>query len=156
DLTAAALAEPKPSDLQLEPVDGQWAVTDKGRVLHLYSMNSPGTAKLAEEEATFLRNRHLDQQLIRTGDGYATSNCHGWVFAGGRHWVRGDQVDPILRDNGYRQVPVPQPGDVAIFRNDRGEVAHSGVVRGTNAEGRVLLESKWGRLGRFLHTHEQH
>jgi hypothetical protein len=45
---------------------------------------------------------------------------------------------------------------VAVFRNANGEVAHSGIVRGTNAEGKVLIESKWGRLGRFVHTDDQH
>ncbi len=28
------------------------------------------------------------------------SNCHGWVFAGGKHIVRGESVDKILEDNG--------------------------------------------------------
>ena len=26
----------------------------------------------------------------------------------------------------------------------------------TDAEGKILIESKWGRLGRFIHTNEQH
>ena len=48
--------------------------------------------------------------------------------------------------------PAPRPGDVAIFRDLAGQVTHSAVVRGLASDGLVILESKWGWAGRFLHT----
>src|SRR5205807_1160464 len=78
----------------------------------------------------------------------ATSNCHGWVFTGGRYWVKGGAVEDILRDNGYRTVEDPRPGDLVVYRDDQGAVSHTGVVSSVGADGLVLVESKWSWLGR--------
>ena len=37
-----------------------------------------------------------------------------------------------------------------------GKVSHTGLVQAIMEDGRVLLESKWGKMGRYLHTPEQH
>src|SRR5262249_59637069 len=68
----------------------------------------------------------------------------------------GSQVPQILADNGYRPVTTPRAGDLVVFRDGQGEVVHSGVVCGASEDGTVLIESKWGRLGRFVHTASQH
>jgi len=140
---------------ELEPVAGRWAVTDKGRTLHVYAMPY-GYADVDARESAFLQARQASLHLIRTGEAQTTYNCHGWVFAGGQHWVRGEQVDIILKDNGYHRVHNPQPGDVVVLRDPNGAVVHTGLVRGTNDEGLILVESKWGQLGRFIATADEH
>jgi hypothetical protein len=70
--------------------------------------------------------------------------------------VRSSAVERILADNGYKSTSEPQPGDVAVFRNPSGEVTHTGVVRAAGEGSPVLVESKWGRGGRFIHGSEEH
>src|SRR5262249_10677123 len=65
--------------------------------------------------------------------------------------VRSTYVDKILEDNGYSTAAKPQAGDAIVYRNEFGIIVHTGVVRLANGDS-VLIESKWGPLGRFLHA----
>jgi hypothetical protein len=60
-------------------------------------------------------------------------------------------VNAILQDNGYSLVAQPQVGDLAIYRSLADEVTHTGLVRMVGGDGSVLVESKWGPLGIYLH-----
>jgi hypothetical protein len=57
----------------------------------------------------------------------------------------------ILTDNEYAEVNRPQEGDVAIYRRD-GDICHCGIVRIVDKHAPVLIESKWGPLGVYLHA----
>jgi hypothetical protein len=74
------------------------------------------------------------------------------VFTDGRYWIKGEQVEKIIKENGYKEVSEPGENDLVIFRNEEGKIVHSGLVRALTRGGLVLIESKWGRAGRFLHT----
>ena len=58
----------------------------------------------------------------------------------------------ILADNGYVVVDEPREGDIVIYRDGLGQVQHTGLVRFVGTDGLVLVESKWGSLGIYLHT----
>ena len=45
----------------------------------------------------------------------------------------------------------PRPGDLAIYRNRMGGVAHTAVVRAVCDDGVPIVEGKWGWMGVFLH-----
>lgn len=140
--------------IELRPAS-QEAQTDAGRPVPLFLPDAgDDTASFSEE--SYMRRRHLDQHIIQTGPVDLGYNCHGWVFAGGKFWVRGASVPKILEDNGYKAVSRPRPGDVAIFVDKKGEVMHTALVRGRGASGAILLESKWGKLGRYIHTADRH
>jgi hypothetical protein len=130
------------------------ARTDAGCEIPLFSVSAADGVS-AETEAHFIQGQRLGRKLIQTGPADVGYNCHGWVFTGGRYWVRGGCVDAILAENGYQPTAAPLPGDVAVFRDATGAVTHTGVVRGT-AEGAVLIESKWGAMGRYIHTADDH
>jgi hypothetical protein len=132
------------------------ATTDAGRSIPLFQVSADVVAASADEEARYLRELRLHSQVIQTGPPDVRFNCHGWVFGDGRGWLRSKMVDTILQDNAYQVVERPLAGDVAIFRNQLGEVTHSGVVRTGEKDGSVLIESKWGRFGRFVHTPDRH
>jgi len=136
----------------LQEADGPGAWTDAGRSVTLWQ---PVSSRPARETAA-AELRALDPtgqlgRMIRTGPADDTSNCHGWVFTGGRYWLAPEGVDAILADNGYRSVSDPHPGDVVIYRAG-GAITHTAVVRTVGNGGLVLLESKWGWMGVFLHT----
>src|SRR5262249_49733975 len=78
--------------------------------------------------------------------------CHGWVFAMGQAWISGAAVDTILDDNGYASVDDPAVGDLVVYRDGTGKVLHSGIVRGVAGDERILVESKWGALGIYVHA----
>ena len=101
-----------------------------------------------------MRVLHLGQslRLIATGGRTAESNCHGWVFAGNRFWLMGKDVERILVDNRYETVTDPAPGDLVIYRGNTGAIVHSAIVRGRTGDGEMLLESKWGSKGCFVHA----
>jgi hypothetical protein len=105
---------------------------------------------LSAVEGRYFRNLHLTEQVIREAQADERSNCHGWVFAGGRYILSGDDVDLILTENLYTKQASPQSGDLAIYRNN-GTVAHTAVVMYVTQGQPVMVRGKWGNLGVFLH-----
>ena len=132
--------------------------TDRGRPISTLIGPNPtaSSAELLAAQSRLLATRGLAGEVIALPTGWQDCNCHGFVFAGGKYWIAGKQIDPILDDNGYRLVTPPQADDVAIYRGDAGQVLHSGIVRGLTGDRVVLVESKWGSMGRFIHPHDRH
>jgi len=131
------------------------AQTDAGTPIPLFEPSSSALAAPLDVEARFLHDQRLNGKAIQTAPSDVHYNCHGWVFTGGRFWLRGGQVEAVLKDNAYQPVEKPHKGDLAVFRNPLGEVTHTGLVR-TGTGGTVLIESKWGRFGRFVHGPDEH
>ena len=88
--------------------------------------------------------------MIRTAPPDPSYDCHGWVFTGERYVIHGKDVEWILRDNRYELVQSPSPGDLAIYRDRAGRIAHSGLVVATRSGAAPLIESKWGYIGRYV------
>jgi hypothetical protein len=139
----------------LEEVPGLTAWTDAGERVALWRVPA-GAAAGPPEEYSYIRENGLRLRLIRTGPASLDCNCHGWVFTGGKFWVHGASVEPILRGNRYRAVAAPAVGDLAVFRDSSGAPGHTALVRAVGEDGAVLLESKWSVHGRFLHTPAGH
>jgi hypothetical protein len=105
-------------------------------------------------ERHYLANIDQDiRKLVRTAEPFPSSNCHGWVFTGGRFGIQDAHVAAILKENGYAPVNGERDSDLAIYRVD-GRIKHTGIVR--IRDGRTLVESKWGPFGVFLHTPASH
>jgi hypothetical protein len=133
------------------PTDRARATTDRGTVVVLKEPTaSRDQSEMIGPEEKMLRNTRLDDQVIRIGPPDDRSNCHGWVFTGGRFVVGGAEVDKILKENGYEEVYDPRPGDLAVYRAG-GAVSHTAKVRYVTEGQPVLVEGKWGTLGVFLH-----
>lgn len=131
------------------------AVTDQGHDIPLWEAgNNPVSPRAldAAEDAT-LRQYNLMGRVIRVAAADPSINCHGWTFTGGHYLLPDDAIEPILHENGYRRVEKPGVGDLIIYRNDHGEVCHSGVVWSV-ADGLVLVKSKWAWIGCYLHAPE--
>jgi hypothetical protein len=132
------------------PTDRGKAATDHGTAVVLKEP-VPRTIDLVASEERLLRTTHLGDSVIRKGGATDESNCHGWVFTGGKFILSPDDVELILKENGYEEVHQPQVGDVIVYRSS-GTIAHTAIVRYV-AEGQpVLVEGKWGNLGVFLHA----
>lgn len=160
-----------PSGLELEvetlyacvPVDDAVLVTDQGRVFTLFHFDPrentddpppPPPAGAAPHKLQLASQRQpapLPLPPLRLARGDRATNCHGWVFTGGRYVLSEDAVEALLQDNGYKYVPTPQPGDVIVYRDGAGQILHSGRVRRVHSDSEVWIESKWGPGGRFVH-----
>jgi len=143
-------ADLDPRDLgisALSPVGDVTALTDGGTEVRLSTLD---TVVATGEVPVGFAGR-----LIVASGGTARSNCHGWVFTGGRYVIPGDRVDTILRENGYETVSSPLPGDLVIYRDDAGTPVHTGIVKAIGTDGFVLVESKWGQLDVFWHIAEE-
>jgi hypothetical protein len=133
------------------PTERIKASTDRGTRLVLKEPTAPRDgAELSGAEGRILKTSNLSEFVIRRGSADDRSNCHGWVFTGGQFFVSGEDVDVILKENGYYEHREPQPGDLVVYRADNA-VTHTAVVRYVSEGQPVLLESKWGKLGVFLH-----
>jgi hypothetical protein len=139
-------------DLQDVPVYSTQALTDVGRAISLFHFKMYSTSAEVEQ---FMRSTESGRtQIIRLGEPNPASNCHGWIFTGGRYGVRDGEVESILTDNGYREVPEPRQGDLAVyFTGDK--IKHSGLVRMADKHAPVIVESKWGPFGVYLHAADQ-
>lgn len=129
--------------------------TDSGTPVAVESSAQPRDSYdvRAAEDAVLAAFPRRDQ-VIRRAPGNDQSNCHGWVFTGGRYVVRGGDVDRILAENGYTPAAQPRPDDVCVYRGANNAVSHTALVRGVIPDGTVLVEGKWGCLGVFLHPAE--
>jgi len=103
-----------------------------------------------DAERRALTGMGFSERLIRTGPATEVTNCHGWVFTAGEYWLAPDDVELILTDNNYESVSEPGPGDLVIYR-EGSKLLHSGVVRTLMNDGSILVESKWGWMGTFIH-----
>jgi hypothetical protein len=133
------------------------AWTDRGRAVRpRTSKNAPPfTEELRAKQTALLRHFQLQEHVISLPNPDQDCNCHGWVFTGGRYWLSPDDVELILQDNRYQQVSQPQAGDLVVYRDPESKkIIHTGLLR--LADGPLLVESKWGVLGRFLHPHDSH
>lgn len=98
------------------------------------------------------KSRRFPAGCIETAPADSRYNCHDWTFFGGpNHYFQTGTVEEILGERGYQPVDQPALGDVIIYRCPSGAITHSGVVRALGTHGFVLIESKWGALGRYLH-----
>lgn len=127
------------------------AVTDMGTPVRLSKRDMT-----SDEFKAFIANSRpriaeMTAKAILRVEAFMDSNCHGWVFTGGKHVVQGADVPAILADNGYFEVTDPQPNDIAIYRDPKGAVAHTGLVRGSLAES-VMVEGKWGLGAIYIHA----
>ncbi len=130
-------------------------LTDRGNPVEIREATDPRPAhELAGLEDRVLNREPIRNQVLRRQPADDRSNCHGWVFSGGRFWIGGLSVDPILRDNGYQVVDEPQPGDLAVFRDSEGKINHTALVRYRSPGMPVMVESKWGCIGVYLHPVE--
>lgn len=128
------------------------ARTDRGSPIELHSPTEPLPAsELAAIEQSSAALSTWSGRYIQRGAAGDECNCHGWVFTGGKFNVGGRLVDTILTDNGYSPAPTPAVGDLCVYR-DGERVLHSAVVRAVLADGTVLVEGKWGRMGVYLHA----
>jgi hypothetical protein len=131
------------------PVREVSAVTDSGRAIPLFHFEMFTPAKDAEQ--LILAAEKFQHQVIRVEQPSAECNCHGWIFTGGQFGIRNPDVRAILADNGYVAVKDVREADLAIYTNGD-DYTHSGVVRLTDPSGLILVESKWGPFGVFLHA----
>lgn len=126
-----------------------------GGTIYIVSRPEPKSTRIEQllqwEAETLLNDERYAQQFIRTGQPEERYNCHGWTFTMGRRAVGVEEVHTLLKSGRYTKVPIPVPGDVVIYYDKSGEICHSGIVKATGRGQFVLIESKWGGAGRFLH-----
>ena len=128
-------------DGELEAVGEFVAVTDRGREVSLRRWTPNESSKTSAPL----------QALTES----SPANCHGWVFTEGKYYLECDDVERILADNGYVLCQSPEPGDLIVYRNPSGGISHTGLVQGIYLGGMVVIDSKWGLGGRFMHGPEQ-
>jgi len=130
-------------------MDGLTALTDLGTPLPLIAYDD--TDSLDEVERAYLGEERFRHQIIRLTPPSTACNCHGWVYTGGRFAIQSRFIPDLLAENGYEEVAQPQADDLVIYRGAAGSIEHTGLVRMVGKDGLVLVESKWGPLGVYLH-----
>jgi hypothetical protein len=154
-LALAAWVAPR-QDIQQPPpwpLPPGTAVTDRGiDVFVSESVHGAGPATaLSASEARSLRTSGLGRRVLPVAPPDWRYNCHGWILGGGRYLIPDASVELVLMDNGYRLTDQPRPGDLIVYRDSRGLICHTALVRVVQEEGELLLESKWAWMGRYLH-----
>jgi len=132
--------------------------TDLGHPVRTHRLLGAGeqpSASMLAAQQRMIEQWDMHDRVIQLPHGWQECNCHGFAYTGGRYWVPGEQVEKILEDNGYHPQPLPRADDLAIYRDREGTILHTGIVCGLASDGVILVESKFGRAGRFIHRHEQ-
>ncbi len=133
-----------------------YATTDKGNRIDLM-IRSVDTEEFDE---FILRSRSAIEQVASKAmcrrDAYKESNCHGWTFTRGEYILRNEQVQTILDDNGYVRKETPQQNDVVVYRDNSGNIIHTGIVCGFVGDHQPLVQSKWGAGALYIHFLDEH
>lgn len=122
---------------------------------------NPTANMIAMARLAFGLTASASTQLSQASGRY---NCHGLTFASRRTNVPsagmddGPVVADILRRDGYGKIiGQPQVGDVAVYRNEAGQIEHTGVVcridppQTSGGYSVVWVWSMWGQFGEFEH-----
>jgi hypothetical protein len=134
-----------------QPSEKARATTDRGTALVLREPVTPrGPNELSASEDKVLRDANVRNLVIRRTAPNDASNCHGWVFTGGKFYLSPDDVEAILKENGYQEVHQPLPGDLIVYRQG-GAVSHTAIVRYVTEGRQPFVEGKWGSLGVYEH-----
>lgn len=128
------------------------ALTDGNHPIKVFRLDQNEAGSEALKDPEFGNAVEYNGTVIQRGPADSLANCHGWVFLDGQYLISGEAVQRILDDNGYEIVEEALAGDVIIYRDDNRSIVHSGVVRGVLNDGTILIESKWGSEGVFLHN----
>ena len=96
------------------------AYTDQNFRIPVY-VNLRDHALDADAETMLLKRFKLVGLVTRTAAPDARCNCHGWIFTGGRFWVKGTDVGQVLHDNRYEEVSETRVGDLIVYRDDAGK-----------------------------------
>ena len=147
---------PRPSIVEIPPLrmlPANSAQTDNGHDVTLWAAILPNRPEedLSAAETYELNKDGVYAEVIRTAPPDRSYNCHGWIFTGNRCFIPDWTVDSIIEENGYKPVERPVVGDLVVYRNDQGAAFHSAIVRAVGEDGQIILESKWGWMGRYLH-----
>lgn len=135
--------------------DDHWmGETDKGNLVPLFHFDADDEKFKTFAKSFEGRFPNFSNSIISRKVADKEANCHGWVFTGGKFLIRGESVERILEENGYRVVNDPTAGDVIIYRSMNGDISHTALVQAVFNDGTVLAESKWGIDQRFLHLPE--
>jgi hypothetical protein len=124
--------------------------TDLGTAIPIL-INPVALPEQHEPEKLFFQQMGMERQTIGLAEADSSYSCHAWVFTDSRCHLGPESVDLILRENGYRLVRQPRVGDLIVYRDGRDAIVHTGVVRVVGVTGIVLVESKWGGWGRYMH-----
>ncbi len=76
--------------------------------------------------------------------GNTTYNCHGFTFHDAQTEGPQESTEQTIEDN-YHEVNDPQVGDIIVY--DGEAVSHTGLVVGHDADGNLLVVSKFGTTG---------
>ena len=121
---------------------------------------SPGYIALAQDAF-----HGLLTMVKQLGPPTGRYNCFGLVFASRRTNIPpiglpdAVNIDDLLQRDRYQRVPVPQVGDVVVYRGPR-DIEHAGFVcyvdslaldRSLTTAPLVMVWSMWGALGEFEH-----
>lgn len=135
----------------LEEVNEQVAVTDAGRRIPLYRWQVSDAEYRTYRQNEAARLSLFTQAAIPRSPSSPQANCHGWVFSDNQFLLQGRYVEWILKDNGYAQTQSPGPEDLVVYRDEHGSIVHTGIVRGVLDDGTIMIESKFGLDGLYLH-----
>jgi hypothetical protein len=128
-------------------------MTDRGNSFPLFRWEATEDQFKRYAQDSKERNSQY-HDLITQAEPTLRYNCHGWVFTGGNYLMQGEFVEQILCDNEYTLIEHPEEDDIVIYRSPVGRILHTGLVRSVLPDKSVLIESKWGIEGQFLHRPE--
>jgi hypothetical protein len=132
-----------PYDSFEKDVDGSLVISNTGTNLFSHFAHSLYTGY---EVKTHKGNPVVVYQETPSRRGRHKSNCHGLTFLDGDYWLIGTQVQRILDDGNWVAIRAEraQRGDIAVYRDLKGNIVHSARVVGRDDDGHILVNSKNG------------
>ncbi len=93
----------------------------------------------------------------RVNEPTAVYNCHSyaWYYTSiyNPYWIC--DVGPFIDDNACStafDVNSAQVNDIVVYLNENGVPLHSGVVSSIDSSGNLIVKSKWGQAGVYIHA----
>jgi hypothetical protein len=136
-----------PTDLRLRPGLAVVSLLLVGMVSYLLLCWLVPSDPVGKEVEELLGQR----RLIRTSPANPLACGLRWTLAVGTEVIFAEKAEALLTDK-FRLIEQPQPSDIIVYRDEAGRLVHSGRVKAVGRDGIIMIESVWGRQGRFLHA----
>ena len=113
---------------------------------------SPNIAPMLANSVHRIRARYPHATRRSAPSGFY--NCHGLVFASRRTRIFPEDIQRILKEDGYLQVGEEEvlAGDVVLYVKPDGDIEHSGIVIRKPELKVPWVVSKWGDGEEFVHA----
>ncbi len=119
-------------------VDKGYVTADDGTKIEAFKATGEITVTVKDSAGTVVATGGKEEVGKLFGQNGSTfsnkTDCHGTTFASGQVWINNNQVESLMKGDGYKSTKKPKAGDVGIYSTD-------GTLKPNSVKHSVLVDT---------------